>query len=142
MQAKVLVVGVIPETWFKGSKDERAAVVLNCSDRVSCAGQRMKNTFDYTLAPEELEKINPDALDGQTIVIGVREWAVGGGRIKAKGSIDLDSVPPEARRGSIGAAIVAGQVGGAIGVAIPSRDNGQTVLASNGATTPAATKGK
>lgn len=97
MKLEVLVVGIVEETWFKGTRDERAVKMLNCLDRVSCAGQKIKATFDYTPSPEELEYINLSALEMQPLTIGPSDFTVTNGRLKVRGKIDLDSVPAAAR---------------------------------------------
>lgn len=127
MQIKALVVGISDEVWFKGTRDERKVQQLNCLDRVSCAGQKLKNTFDYTPSAEELLTINVPALDGQLITIGVSDIQVSNARMKVRGRIDLETLPPELLRGTVAAAIA------------PVRDVGQAVL-NNGSTTAKAGK--
>lgn len=129
MEVKVLVVGIIDETWFKGTKEERAVKILNCLDRVSSAGQKLKNTFDYTPAPEELEKFSVAFLDGQPITIGVSDWTISNGRLKARGRIVADSVPVEAVKGSVAAAMRNPS-------APLERDNGAAVLNGTSASQP------
>ena len=126
MECKVLIVGISDETWYRGTKDERVVKTLNCLDRVTTAGQKLKNTFDYTPDSEELKKINLSALEMQPMTLGVSEWFVNNGRLKARGRIVLDSVPPHAMEGSVAAAIV--------------RDTGSSVL--NGTSAVPAKAGK
>jgi len=97
MKLEVLVVGLTDEVWFKGTRDERAAKGLNCLDRVSCAGQKIKETFDYYPSPDELSHLNVASLEGQTITIGVSSLAMSNGRLKVRGKLDMDALPASAK---------------------------------------------
>jgi hypothetical protein len=93
MKIEGLIVDLTEEVWFKGTKDERKVKGLVLLDRVSCAGQKMKNTFDYTPSLEELAQLNISALDGQHVVIGVNDVAVNNGRMRVRGKLDMEALP-------------------------------------------------
>ena len=101
MKIEVYVAGVSPEIWFRDTRDERQVTVLNCLDRVSHEGLKLKQTFDYQPSREEQESIDLEKLDGLTVVLAVEEIkAANGGRLKFKGKIDRSSVPKQALRAS------------------------------------------
>ena len=57
MRVEVYVAGVAREVWFRGSRDERQVTVLNCLDRQAHKGLKLKQTFDYTPTPDEVEAL-------------------------------------------------------------------------------------
>jgi hypothetical protein len=99
MKIDVYVAGVSKETWFRGSRDERQVMLLNCLDRSAHDGMKLKQTFDYTPTAEEGEAFDVEKLDGATLVLAVEEIKpANGGRLKFKGKIDRNSVPKTALR--------------------------------------------
>ena len=84
------VLSVTPETWFRGQKEERQVMLLNCLDRGT--GRRLKSTFDY-LVGEDDKDLDLNGLADRTIVIGVDTIKPGGGgRIRVQGAIQRDSL--------------------------------------------------
>src|SRR5262245_9240285 len=99
MKIEVYVAGVSHEVWFRGSRDERQMTLLNCLDRTSHEGLKLKQTFDYTPTNEEQQAIELEKLDGLSLVLAVEEIkAANGGRLKFRGKIDRASVPKQALR--------------------------------------------
>jgi hypothetical protein len=99
MKVEVYVAGLSREVWFRGTRDERQVVLLNCLDRTAHDGMKLKQTFDYGPTADEVEAIELDKLDGSTLVLAVEEIKpVNGGRLKFKGKIDRNSVPKTALR--------------------------------------------
>lgn len=98
MKGEFLCVGVIPEVWFQGTKDEQAVKVLNLLDKTTHLDQVMKNTIDYRPTKEEAEQLDLDKLDGNKITIGVSDWMFKNGRIKLRGRIDPTTLPKGVRR--------------------------------------------
>ena len=70
MKVEVYVAGVSHDVWFRGSRDERQVVLLNCLDRTAHDGIKLKQTFDYTPSKDEEEAIDLEKLDGATLVCG------------------------------------------------------------------------
>ena len=99
MKAEIYVAGVSREIWFRGTRDERQVMLLNCLDRAAHDGLKLKQTFDYAPSPDEVEAIDLEKLDGASLVLDVEEIkAANGGRLKFKGRIDRGSVPKQALR--------------------------------------------
>lgn len=96
MRVKVMVVGITPETWFRGTKDERQVNLLNCLDVERHVGQAVKDTFDYNPTEEERKQIDLDKLLMQPILIGVSGFKISNARLKVNGAIDVGSVPSAA----------------------------------------------
>lgn len=93
MKIKALVVAVSDETWFKGTRDERAVCIPNLLDAEAHDGILMKNTFDYSPGQEDAG-IEWHALVGKPIVFACREIKQGqGGRLKMSGKVDRSSLP-------------------------------------------------
>lgn len=130
MIVKALVVGVVEETWFKGTKDERKVKQLNLMDTDKFC--QMKESFDYTPKEEELAVLDLEHLELSVITVGVSMFTKENGRLKVtRGKIDLDTVPATARRGSGSADAKRSQA------ASPERDNGKTVLSGMSAASKA-----
>jgi hypothetical protein len=99
MKIDVYVAGVSREVWFRGTRDERQVMLLNCLDRAAHDGMKLKQTFDYAPTPEEVEAIELEKLEEQSLVLGVEEIkAANGGRLKVRGKIDRGTVPKQALR--------------------------------------------
>lgn len=99
MKLQVLVVGLNHETWFRDTRDERQVTTLNCLDRETHLGEKLKQTFDYNPTPEETAEIDLEKLDGEKLLLAVREIkAATGGRLSMRGKIDRASVPASAVR--------------------------------------------
>lgn len=99
MRIEVYVAGVSHDVWFRGTRDERQVVMLNCLDRIAHDGMKLKQTFDYTPTKEEAETIDLEKLDSTSLVLAVEEIKPSnGGRLKFKGKIDRASVPKSALR--------------------------------------------
>jgi hypothetical protein len=108
MKVEVYVAGVAREVWFRGTRDERQVSVLNCLDRTSHEGLKLKQTFDYTPSKEEEEAIDLDKLEGANLVLATEEIkAANGGRLKFRGKIDRASVPKQALRNNGAASVSA-----------------------------------
>lgn len=94
MRLKVTVVDDAPETWFKGTRDQRDVRTLLLLDAEPFLNTRFKNTLEYTLLEEDAEKIPPGTLVGQVVNLAVRELKPGtGGRLKVSGALDLSVLP-------------------------------------------------
>ena len=99
MKIEVYVAGVSQEVWFRGTRDERQVIMLNCLDRHAHDGMKLKQTFDYTPSKDEADSFDLEKLDGSTLVMAVEEIKpANGGRLKFKGKIDRNSVPKTALR--------------------------------------------
>jgi hypothetical protein len=97
MRIKCLVVGVVQESWFRGTKDERQVTILNLIDRDVFLGHKLRDAFDYQPTKEETEQINLASLDGAEISLGVHVLKPSsGGRFKLIGSIDRSGLPKTA----------------------------------------------
>lgn len=103
MKGEFLCVGVIPETWFKGEKEERDVKILNLLDKTMHNNQLIRQTIDYVPAEEELETIDVEKLDGAKITIGVSDIMFKNSRLKLRGRLDVTTLPPGALRNGNGA---------------------------------------
>jgi len=75
-----------PETWFKGTKDEKAVRIFTMLDGDTV--EPMPNTFDYRPSREELAAHPLGSLIGKSLAIGVRNIVPAkGGRLVFTGSI-------------------------------------------------------
>jgi len=96
MKVDILCVGVNHETWFRGTRDERQVSVLNCLDRAQHLGLKLKNTFDYNPAPDEVAELFLEKLDGLPLTIAVSEIrAANAGRLTMRGKIDRGTLPSD-----------------------------------------------
>jgi len=94
MKLTILVAGVTTDTWFKGTRDERAVLNLNCLDADAHDGLKLKQTFDYTPTQDEQKELDFNGLEGVKIVLAVEEIKAGaGGRLKMRGKIDRSTLP-------------------------------------------------
>lgn len=93
MKAKVLVLGVSSQTWFRGTRDERAVPCLNCMDAETLDGKAIKQTFDYFPSEDENKEIDLTKLNMQPLVLAVEDIRPGNGRLTFRGSIDRSSLP-------------------------------------------------
>lgn len=101
MRLKALVVGVVPETWFAGTKEETKVSVLNLVDAEPHDEQQVKETFDYVVSDEEKKDLDLDKLHLTSIVVGVRGWKCTNARMKFKGRIDRTSIPATAFKANL-----------------------------------------
>jgi len=97
MKIPVYIAGVLPETWFRDTRDERQVWCLNCLDTQTHLGVKMRQTFDYVLTADEMKLLQPAELDGQDIVLAVSDVRISNGRLRVTGKIDLSTVPESAR---------------------------------------------
>jgi hypothetical protein len=87
------VLAVENETWFKGTKDERAVPQLNCLDLIRNGEPHMKNTFDFTIAREDAD-IAVESLIGCEVTFLTNKASVSsGGRLSFSGRILRDKLP-------------------------------------------------
>ena len=84
MQLKVMVISDRPDEYV-GKKGLVKTQIITCQD-VDPSGYRLLMPFDYTLREDEKAKWAGKLQDKQ-IVIGVRELAPFGGRLRARGAI-------------------------------------------------------
>lgn len=106
MKLNVLVVGLNHEVWFRDTRDERQVVTLNCLDRDAHLSEKLKQTFDYNPTQEEASEIDLEKLDGEKLVLAVREIkAANGGRLSMRGKIDRASVPAAAIKNGNGSPV-------------------------------------
>lgn len=74
------------DTWFKGSRDERAVRALTLLD--TDTENPMPNTMDYRLSAEEMKEIPAGSLNQKSVTISVRDIKPGnGGRLVLVGSL-------------------------------------------------------
>jgi len=88
MQVNCTVVDDVPETWFKGTRDEKAVRILTCLD--VGPGARLKNTFDYRLTEEDAKKFPLGSLGGKSVIVQCRTIKpASGGRIVMGGELQV-----------------------------------------------------
>lgn len=86
MQIKALIVQDRAETWFSGSRDERAVRIFTCLDQDTV--QPMPNTFDYRPSQDELKGLDGKPVLNQPCELAVRSITPAkGGRLVMAGKI-------------------------------------------------------
>lgn len=81
-----------PETWFKGTKDERAVRIFTMLD--SDTVEPMPNTFDYRPNGDELASIPMGSLIGKPLGLAIRAITPAkGGRLVFSGRIQSGLAP-------------------------------------------------
>lgn len=94
MKLRVTVESDEADTWFKGTKDERAVRNLLLRDAEPYLGTKFGGFLEYTLTREEMDKIAPGALVDKAINVAVKMFKPGqGGRTKIQGALDLSGLP-------------------------------------------------
>ena len=88
MKCKVLITNVRPNSYV-GKKGLVSETIITCLDQDKFEGQKMLETFDYVLAPEELVAYPGDSLDGKVVEIGVSELKPWNGRNRARGKLPV-----------------------------------------------------
>lgn len=97
MKIIALCVGVVHETWFRDTRDERQVSLLSLVDADSFLDKKLGQMLTYAPSPDEQKELLLDKLDMVKLSIAVSEIRPSqGGKLGIRGMIDRSTVPAAA----------------------------------------------